>query len=65
MVPALLLMQLLDKLLAVDRAMTRGDYRAVRALLVEAQDCVLQLERELLNTSQALATTQKTSPREG
>jgi hypothetical protein len=40
----------LTKLLEVERAITRGDYQAVLLLVMEAEECVLQVERETLKT---------------
>ncbi len=40
--------KVLAKLLEIERAVFRGDYLVVHALVVEAEECVLQMEREML-----------------
>jgi hypothetical protein len=39
---------LLEKLLEIERAIKRGDIPAAYALIMDAEDCALQVERELL-----------------
>jgi hypothetical protein len=39
---------LLEKLLSIKKAIERGDPVTVPAMLVDAEDCVLQMERELI-----------------
>jgi hypothetical protein len=38
----------LGKLLEIENAIFRGDYLAVHSLVMEAEECVLQMEREML-----------------
>lgn len=46
----------LAKLMEIERVVARGDYLAVHSLVMEAEECVLQMERELLD---ALSQSQK------
>jgi hypothetical protein len=39
---------LLEKLRNINKAIERGDPMVVPAMLVDAEDCVLQMERELI-----------------
>lgn len=41
---------LLEKLVEIERALQCTDYGAAHALVLEAEDCVLQLEREMIRT---------------
>jgi hypothetical protein len=41
---------LLQKLLDIEKAVGRGDPMAVRTMVMEAEECVLQMEREFLDT---------------
>ena len=39
---------LLDTLTEIERTLLRGECRAAYALVLKAQDCVLEIERELI-----------------
>jgi hypothetical protein len=39
---------LLEKLIEVERALAYGHYAAARALVLEAEDSLLQIEREMI-----------------
>ncbi len=41
---------LLEKLMEIERALRRGECWEARTLVIEAQDCVLELQRELMET---------------
>ena len=40
---------LLEKLVEIDRALQNNNYIAARGLLLQAEDCVLQIERNLID----------------
>lgn len=40
---------LLEKLVEIDRALQNSNYMAARGLLLQAEDCVLQLERNMID----------------
>jgi hypothetical protein len=39
---------LLEKLREINRAIKRGDSASIPSIILEAEDCVMQMERELL-----------------
>ncbi|HKR26201.1 MAG TPA: hypothetical protein VJS11_02060 [Acidobacteriaceae bacterium] len=40
---------LLEKLVEIDRALQNNNYIAARGLLLQAEDCVLQIERNMID----------------
>lgn len=40
---------LLEKLVEIDRALQNSNYMAARGLLLQAEDCVLQIERDMID----------------
>lgn len=40
---------LLEKLVEIDRALQNSNYMAARGLLLQAEDCVLQIERGMID----------------
>jgi hypothetical protein len=39
---------LLEKLIEIERALAHGQYTTARSLVLEAEDAVLQIEREMI-----------------
>lgn len=40
---------LLEKLIEIDRALQHSNYVAARALVMQAEDCVLQMDRDIIH----------------